>query len=209
MKVSIQQACMNALQAWLQTALGSDVVVAQRWPSPQKPLPSKAATLLMVGMREEEFLSPTVVDQFDLPGPQGSQGAQGPQGPQYNVLYRWKVAEITQPFQIDLWATYDVTRDDMIARLQDQMYVGTLAGDAAGNSPTLTLGDGWDGVVDFIIDQGAINDLPNAAEVSEWRATYSGDARAVLYIDAVSAKQAQINVRQTINGHLRPDDVAI
>ena len=211
MAVSIQQAAMNSLAVWLQTALGLDVVVSQRWPAAQKPLPPKACTLLMVGTRDEEFLPPEVVSFQTLPGVQGSQGSQGfqgSQGAQSHALYRWKVAEIIQPFQVDIWANYDVVRDDLVKRLQDAIHVGTLPYQPVANSPTLQLSDGWVGAVDFIVDQGTNNDLPNAAEVCEWRATYSGEARVVLYVDAISPKQAQIILKQTLSGATRTDDIA-
>ena len=58
--VSVEQAAANALATWLQTGLGADVVVSQRWPEASKSLPGPptykgAVTVLLAGDRQDEL----------------------------------------------------------------------------------------------------------------------------------------------------------
>ncbi len=183
MAVSIEQAAANALAAWLASQIGSDVAVEARWPDPEKPLPPKAVTVLLAGVYSDDYLQPELAVERPV-------DERGPL-----PIYRWRVLERTQPLQLDVWATYDVVRDDLKKRLDDALNMGNLPYEPVGPGLVLDLGDGWDGKADFIFDAGAITDSPNAVQVSEYRATFSGEARIVLTIDAPSPKQARINLR--------------
>lgn len=184
MAVSIQQAAANALGAHVATKLGAGVDVSYEWPV--GPLPAKAVTVLLAGPPKDEYLQPSVVSSQAVANPN-------------HRLYRWRVLERTQPLQLDVWAQYQATRDDMIAALDVALNTGFgTAGDPVGNGLVLALGDGWTGRADFVFEGPDVDNGPEAARQSEWRATYRGEARVALYVDAESAKMAQIILKQQL-----------
>ncbi len=166
MAVSIEQAAANALAGWLSSALGPDVIVDQRWPDPEKPLPPRAVTVLLAGVHSDDYLQPELA--IDRPVDESRPFP----------IYRWRVLERTQPLQLDVWAHYDVVRDDLKKRLDDALNMGNLPYEPVGPGLVLDLSDGWDGKADYIFDAGAITDSPNSVQVSEYRATFSGEARS-------------------------------
>jgi hypothetical protein len=192
MAVAIQDAALSALQSWLQTKMGNDVDIDQEWPDPEKPLPAKAITIV-AGQWEDDMLQP----DWD--------NAEAVTGHPEQKLYRWRILERTQPFQLDIWATYSPVRSDLVKRLDDALATGTLSNDPVGNGPILSLGNGWTGTVDFLFFGGRYIDNAYAVQQSEYRASYQGEARMILYVKAVSPRQATIKLRETLNGVQRPD----
>jgi len=95
-------------------------------------------------------------------------------------IYLWRIADVDQPAQLDVWATSDAGRKDLVARLTQALHAG--AGESAGAEDAepvgqdllLTLSDGWTGwaVADF--DAPEIRDTPETVKRSEYRATYAG-----------------------------------
>lgn len=59
--VSVDQAVMNAVVAWLTPAF-SDAVVSSRWPDAARSLPPLAITVIPAGDRQDDLLEPTVTD---------------------------------------------------------------------------------------------------------------------------------------------------
>ena len=69
--VTVEQAAINALGAWLARTLGAAVTISTQWPEPTKKLPAKAVTILRAGPPEEEPLDPIIVGRADT-GPHTS-----------------------------------------------------------------------------------------------------------------------------------------
>lgn len=190
-RVSIQQAAANAFARWLRTEL-PDVDVESRWPEPNRRLPPKMLTVLLAGNRIDEPLDPHVLHMEPIDEATG--------------LYRWRVTACRQPMQLDVWATSDVERDDLLARLDTALRAGpgrTLPwdwnGDPTANDLTLPLEDGWKDTV-AVIEFGSpsLTDHASAVQQREYRATLRGDARMNLYVEAESPRMATIRLRQRI-----------
>ncbi len=174
------------------------VSVEQRWPEPEKPLfPDGAAhpgtvTVLCAGDAQLQIVTTTQpVSSAELPTPDPTK-----------KVYRWKVAEVTQPLQIDCWSKYDVDRDDLRARIESALQAGDQTEDwptPPGLDLALLPGDGWEGTADYAFQAFGNPDNPSSAQQSEWRATARGEAHVALYIDAVSARMAHLTLRQKLN----------
>lgn len=222
MNVSIQQAAANALARWLADRVpryvelptefagdgtkpfgmfvddgsGNDsaaflsgdsaVVVSCRWPEPDHRLPAMAITVLLAGKPTDEVLQPHMVSSRSVSTTQ--------------LLARWQVLERTQPLQLDVWARYDVVRDAMVAALDQVLNLGSMPRSVPGDPLVLDLADGWAGKVALEFGGPNNTDAPNAAQASEYRSTYEGEARAVLYVDAKTPKLASIRLSQILNG---------
>lgn len=184
MTVSIQQAACNALGRLLSAKIEPEVVVNYDWPDPETQLPARAVSIFLAGSPQDEILQPEVVSSTPIDA--------------VKRLYRWRVLERTQPIQLDVWATYAVNRDDIIAQL-DAILNGGWAG-TPNNGLALDLADGWTGKVAFDFDGPSIVNTGGSSQVSEFRASYDGNLRAVLYVDAPSPKIAQIILHQVLNG---------
>jgi hypothetical protein len=188
MKVSVEQAAVSALGAWLTTALGRDIVVSTRWPEPSKKLPQKAITVLRAGPADEEPLDPIVVGRIDT-GPHTS-------------LFTWRMRALRQPLQLDVWTHHPRVRDDLLARLDVALNAGMGATVGAKNAEpvrhgvVVPLGDGWFGNADCFFDRPEVFDSPEAATRAEYRATLRGWADVDLTITAPSARLAIIRLRE-------------
>lgn len=168
------------------------VSVEQRWPDPEKGLPPLAVTVLLAGEVQLLLVTPTEPDSSEeLTPPDPTK-----------KRYRWKVAEATQPIQIDCWATYDVARDDLRARVETALNAGDQTEDwpvPPGLDLALLPADGWVGTAQYDFHAFSNMDSPNAAQQSEWRATARGEAHVALYIDAVSPRMAHLTLKQLLN----------
>lgn len=98
-------------------------------------------------------------------------------------IYTWRLADVEQPVQLDVWATKDVLRDDLMARLVPLLHAGegdsaAVAGidaDQAVRAGTLlALADGWTGYADAEFDAPTFTDTSDTVKRSEYRATYRG-----------------------------------
>lgn len=200
---SIQQAACNALATWLRSQMPADVTVEPRWFEPDVELPAitaghpKAISIVPAGKRKDNLLEPKLISKVaDVDAT--------------TATYRWQVAEIVQPVQLDAWAGFDVDRDDMLARLDQALHagLGATCGDVNCDpiEPTVTvpLGDGWQGRAEFDLGAPDTTDTPTSSGQSEFRATYSGEARAILYVDAESPRMAAITIRLRLSEHPSP-----
>lgn len=198
MATSIQQAAANALATYLASEL-SDVTVEQRWPDASKNLPAKAITILMAGPRTEDKFDPHLVSTAELAPPVANTAA-----------FTWAVASITQPLQLDVWTTYDVVRDEILARLDDSLHkgethtLGTFNSDPVRHGVLLALGDGWTGNVDCTFDAPTVDQTPDQVNKAEFRATMRGEARMTLTWTGNSARAASLQFRL----RLRENDTA-
>jgi hypothetical protein len=184
MKVTVEQAVVNALSLWLVRWLGSGVTVSAQWPEPTKKLPPKAVTILRAGPPDEEPLDPIVVSRVDT-GPHVS-------------LFTWRMRALRQPLQLDVWARHHAARDELLAELDEALNapmaatIGAKNADPVRHGVVVRLGDGWTGMADCFFDRPEVTDTPDAAARSEYRATLRGWADVDLTITAPSARLAVI-----------------
>lgn len=209
--VSIQQAAMNALCAWLEASLLGSPSVEPRWPDPDKILTGGgtaggryngpvALTIIPRGKPRDEYLDSQVSSTVD-----NGDGT---------LKVRRVQAFRAQPLQLDVWAAYDVERDDLIAQL-DALFAGAGGATtdpivAARRSPeehgvALTLGDGWgtppaDPVVaDFDFEGGPeVDDTADQIGRVTYRATYFGEARMMLSVTTTDPKLARVTLKQML-----------
>jgi hypothetical protein len=201
-RASIGQAAANALAAWLQTQLDSDIVIAPRWPDPGKPLPAKAVTVIRVGtpsrvdvsclaLVSRVNISPTVVRST------------------------WQFGSMTQALQLDLWATNDFDRDDMLAQLSDALTAGieqTLCVGVDPNTVGITgdpvrdgvlvpflAADGYPGNADFCFDTPMVDDDPQSIQRKEYRATYHGEAQFAYVVTRDTPRILAATLKQKVH----------
>lgn len=203
--VSVQQGGANALAAYLTTALAGVAAVEPRWPSPDDRFTTPKVTVLCVGKRREEYLDPRVVAQVNTSATLAT--------------YTYQAAWVRQNVQLDVWATSDIARDDVIARLDIALRAGTTPIQTAGTYLAYTdtpvgggvcvpmlVEDGWlGGVADFLFDDVETDDAPDAVSQNEYRATIRGEASLMLTVDASSPRLATAAMKL----RLRTDDLAV
>ncbi len=193
--ISVEQAAVNALQTFLQTAL-PDVVVSSDWPNPDEELPEKAITILRIGARQEMKIDPTVV--------KSEPHLTGDPPTEHPVLRRftWRVKLVQQSVQLDIWSRYEAVRDDIHARLDEILNSGTLVtldgiihpimGDEFRDGLLLPMGDGHEGHVDFRFDGPDPDDTPTSVQRKEFRSTRRGEAAMALTITKIQPRFAEI-----------------
>lgn len=180
LSVTVHQASLNALAAWLTTNLIGSPSVDPRWPDPDKILSGGgtaggryngpvAVTLIPVGKPSDEYLD-TVTNPVVTTG----------------IRLR------RQPVRLDIWAAYDVDRDDIIAQL-DTLLAGrggpaTDATTAAqlgivDHGVVLSLADGYaPRVAGFKFDAPTVVDNEDSVSRVKYRGTYAGEATMVVEI---------------------------
>jgi len=198
MTTSIEDATQNALATHLAAQLGSGVKVSKQWPAPERSLPPLAVTVIQAGDSTHTLVQPEMISH-----------QAGTSAGKY--LYRWLVLEVTQPLQVDCWATTPPARSDLRKRVTDALNRGRMSDTypiPGGLVISMLTADGWTGTVDYAFPEGFSNlDIPDAAQQSEYRAIAHGWAHAALYIDAETPRLARIILRQTLDGATRPDAV--
>jgi len=196
--VSLEQAAANALQAYLQTALGSGVKVRNRWPNPDKNLPPLAVTILLSGDPTRTWVQPN-----DISSSTGTSAGK--------LLYRWHLGESVQPLQIDCWATANAPAlDDLRAKVDAALLGGNRAELYPIPGPlslALQSADGWTGTIDFYFDGFTVLQTPDTEQENEFRALCRGEARVAIYVDAETPRLARIILKQILGDASRPDDV--
>lgn len=193
MSVSIQQAAANAFAAWLASKL-PDVEVEPRWPAPDKRKPPKSITLVMAGSRRDTPLDPRVLKKTNTGATQ--------------TTATWQVAACSQPFQMDIWTTREVDRDDIIARLDQLLHSGDLSLSGVfnpmpvGHGTPIAVMDGWEDfgtIADFSFEEPDTDNEADTADRAIYRATYAGDANFMLTVTTVTARQVAINFAQRLS----------
>lgn len=124
----------------------------------------------------------------------------------------WQVAECTQPFQLDVWASSHAERDDIVAQLDGVLRAGLspLGGfnpDPVGNGFFVNLADGWDSsntTAKFSFDSPDYEDSPDSFGRQSFRATYRGTAYMKLTITASSPRQRFIRLAAFLDGIDQP-----
>lgn len=124
-------------------------------------------------------------------------------------VYVWRIRACEQPVQLDVWANYDASRDDIMARLEQALNAATgeTTGDAMDDTPAdngvllpLRAEDGWPGNVDFDFDRPRRTHAPGDQKQGQFRAIYMGKAEFFLLVKAQSPRMARIAARQRIDG---------
>ncbi len=189
--ISIQQAAINSLSAWIGSQM-DDVTVLSSWPSPDFPPPNKSITILTAGPRQDESIPLRYIGQEDGNSP--------------NTTATWQIKVCEQNLQLDIWADSDVERDDIIARLDTVLNAGEAASgigthDPVGSGVLLAVADGFPmgTTADFTFEGPDTEDSPESISRSEYRATIRGTAYLGLTVNAVSAKQIVINLKQKLH----------
>lgn len=138
-------------------------------------------------------------------------------------IFLWRVEALVQPVQMDVWATYEAVRDEMLAALDPALHA--RARDTApslfpgpglgGDDPVrfdllLELGDGWTGCgATARFDRPVIADRPTGAQADEWRATFAGEIECFLIIRSQSPRLTTIELKQYVGENFPSiDDVA-
>ncbi len=185
MAVTIQQAAANAFATWLQSKL-PDVPVEPRWPAADKQKPEKSITVVAAGRRRDTPIDLRLLKKTNVGNTQ--------------TRAVWQVAACIQPFQLDVWATKDVVRDDILARLDQFLHQGqaslltSLAATPAGFGTPLVLGDGWeDSIADFDFSEPDLENTSDTVNRSLYRATFRGNAYFMLTVSSLTARQTVIN----------------
>lgn len=121
-------------------------------------------------------------------------------------LFTWMVGVRVAPVQLDIWATYEATREDLIARLEQAVRVGTQTAGASvweedepvGLSVAVQLGDNWAGGHYATFDFEAPT-RDGDAQTNEWRATYVAMVDVPMLAKAQTARLARIALPLTVD----------
>lgn len=191
LSVPVQMAASLALKRYLESVM-PDVVVEPKWPDPDKSLPVKAITIIPAGPRKLMFLeSPQLIGSEDL----------SPSSPL--KIYKWRIAECEQSFQMDVWSQFSADRDDICARLDNFLNAGfsqlsnaTVSTESVDQNLVLELSDGWeDSNAYYVFDSFDYDDTPDQVTRQEYRATYSGIGYFNLSNKAIKPSIAAINIK--------------
>lgn len=191
MAVSIQQASANAFAAWLHAQM-PDVTVFSRWPNFTR-LPAKAISVVTAGARRDIHLDPHLVSATNS----GSTDTVG----------IWQVAACFQPFQLDVWTTSHVDRDDIVARLDGFLradasaLTGAYNPNPVGNGVLIAVQDGWQTagtIADFQFENPDTDDTGDEVSADQYRASYRGGAGVMLTVAKTTARQKLIIYQQLI-----------
>ena len=209
--VSVAQAAENALVAWIASQL-PDVVTNNEWPDPGVPLNKRGeVTILRAGGYQEMTVRPQVVrtdlDPFQI-----------------QTTFHWKVSNVEQPMQLDVWATSKAKRDDILNRLGTALTAGpgeTLSAACLasyGAQPAhlqnpvarvvlLQLAAPWDHLVaSFQFDSPETTDSARASSEREFRATYHGTGFFDRTVPKISARIRRMRMPVAVSPTASPTD---
>lgn len=129
-------------------------------------------------------------------------------------LYTWRISDMERPVQLDVWTTREPWRDDLHARLEPLLNVGTLrSAGIGGDDPTrngvlVALGDGWTGAyADFDFDPLERREDEGAVQKDEFRLMARGTMHVFRLIKAQSPRLADITVELSIVGNTATDGI--
>ncbi len=113
-------------------------------------------------------------------------------------LYHWRIRMCEQPVQLDVWAKYAATRDDVMARLESELNSDATAlqldcGAPARNGILIDVADGWEGAVaDILFDAPEREDSAMSKATGTYRATYSGRADFALTVKQFAPRLSRV-----------------
>lgn len=189
-------AASYALKRYLELVI-PDTVVEPKWPDPDKALPPRAITIIPAGPRHLYFMDyPQLISSEEI-------------NPNSNLkMYKWRLAECEQPFQLDVWASFPGDRDDICARLDlalnagfSQLSNATIATPSLEPDLHLELSDGWeDQIAAYVFESTDYDDTPEQVLRKEYRATYSGMSYFNLTGKAIKPALAKVNLLLKLEG---------
>lgn len=203
-RLTVERSSCRALSVYLQTELDAvfgagGSVVSERWPAPDETLPERAVTIVMTGERDDTF-TVEPADHIVAMVPDAIDPTLG--------LYTFMVKACRQHVQLDVWAHYDLKRDELLFWVNDALNkgsdhtlgLGLRGGDPVRDGPLLALDPqyGFAGVVDFTFQGPSITDEPDAARQREYRASMSGTFDVNLTVQAKTLRLAQASVRSSL-----------
>ncbi len=182
--VSIGQAACNALAKFLRTVLTPDCTVYDRWPEPGVDLfaplqpdgPNQRLALTV-----HRFGRRTALDVV-MPPDDGT----ATQISDTQVTLDWQTVSFIQPIRLVGWANTDDDRDDLVNQLDTALSLGTnfsIPGSAPDNPVrdgvqcAFDPADGYQGYIDYYLDEVSIDDDPASVQRAEMQLTYWGEAR--------------------------------
>ncbi len=127
-------------------------------------------------------------------------------------IYLWRIADVEQPIQLDVWATDDVGREDVMARLVDVLHGASgTSDDPACEYLTLTLSGEWEGVTaEVSFAAPSVIDDADSHQRNEYRATYRGTLALSRIVRAQSPRMTRAQLLITTDsGHSASATVAL
>jgi hypothetical protein len=120
-------------------------------------------------------------------------------------LYTWRIRGCEQPVQLDVWAIYQDSREDIVARLEPLLNAdpsrsaGFTTDDGPRNGTIIALGDGFSGYADFLFDKPLRTNTSDGQQRDEYRATYAGTAEFWLTVRAQHPRTARMRLTATVD----------
>lgn len=207
--VSVVKAAENALFAWLSSEL-PDVAWSNEWPEAGKAfVKSGSCSLLRAGSANETPIRPiqllkAILDPYQITG-----------------SYVWRTHSVEQPLQLDVWATSELRRDDILHRLGDALTAGpgltlTPAYFAAmgisqlqnpvAQTVLLQLAKPWDHLnASFQFDAPETHDDPEDIKARRYRATYRGTGYFDRTVTRASPKIVRVSIPIKVSRAAVPD----
>jgi hypothetical protein len=118
-------------------------------------------------------------------------------------VYVWRIAEIEQPAQLDVWARSDVARNDLMAQLSDLLHAspkdsaGFTSDDPVGEILFVPLADGWPGYAAAEFDKPSWSDTSDSTQTRTYRATYRGAIRTWRLVKSQSPRLTRAQLQAT------------
>lgn len=194
MAIPVEDAACDALACYLRQQLADvrDLKVASEWIGNARTLPPRAITIITAGDRQDEFCDAEVMEMQVLSPTR--------------ALYTWRLKDISQPLQLDVWATSRAHRADLLARLEGPLNRGMSIVDPTatpiGPGLTLALGCGLGGYGDYVFDRPNRVDNADADQQHEFRAMYRGRVRCVVTYKFESPRLTRVQLAMALNGQL-------
>jgi hypothetical protein len=128
-------------------------------------------------------------------------------------LYTWMLGARVCPVQLDIWARYEAAREDVIARFEAAIRIGTDETQSAslfeedapvGLSTAVRLGDNWTSGDNRAVFDFEAPTREGDAQTNEWRATYFGNVDVPMLAKAQTARLARLRLETTLGGAAGP-----
>lgn len=194
------EAVRKTLADYLATQ-NAGVTVSPRWPTPQRPLPAKAITVVLPPAPPVVREHPPRVWSFTATSSTAG-----------DVLYSYGLAEIG--LQLDVWAQYPAVRDQLAASVQGQINRPPSATLGLTTLPRLSRAPGlvlrctefYDVPVDYRFEPIPPElETSDRAQKGDWRATWQGKATVHLLSQESVAIMTQLVLQLATNGGAASD----
>lgn len=132
-------------------------------------------------------------------------------------VFLWMLGARVHPVQLDIWATYEGVREELLGQVEQLVRQGAAQPDGpdvfedyapVGLGITVVLGDDWpDASAAFDFEAPSRIDGSSSAQAGEWRATYDGTVDTPLLAWGQTARLARARFTMTVDGADRTVDV--